>query len=291
MTLAENLKYYREINGLTQDAVAHELHISRQSVSKWENGESYPSIDNLIMLRELFNLSIDELIMGENFLALPFSIGNSNPVRTKFLKRPLLLSTLLSLFTLILTGSFLGGILCFIAVLFVSVFFFYTLAIESIYQQWVLEKHQLMFLPATKSFKENLNRVKQILKKQEHYCLQPLKYQKISNITLIYEKKIRDPYISNLTSYNLTPILLVSMRDPFYFLVETMDGQTIKLDLAVDFFQTRVAYQHLTEICHFFEKKFIPVDDPDNILVAQQEQLNLYAYIYRGTNNSLTDKN
>ena len=279
MNLAENLKYYREVNGLTQDAVAHKLCISRQSVSKWENGESYPSIDNLIILRDLFNLSIDELIMGEKFLALPFSIGNSHPVRKQFLKRPLLLSTLIGVVALILTNSFIWGIFCFIISNLALIFLIYTLSVELIYQHWVLEKDQLMFLPATTTFRSNLTRMKHILKKQEHQCLQPLKYQDISNITLIYQKKIRDPYTTNLTSYNLTPILLVSMRDPFYFLVETMDGQTIKLDLAVDFFQTRVAYQHLTEICHFFEKKFIPIDDPDNILVAQQEQLNLYAYI------------
>ncbi|WP_314068611.1 helix-turn-helix transcriptional regulator [uncultured Vagococcus sp.] len=285
MTLAKNLKYYREANGLTQDAIAHELRISRQSVSKWENGESYPSIDNLIMLRELFNLSIDELIMGEKFLILPFKVGNNQPVRRQVLKRPVFLSSLLGLFTLLVSGSVFWTVLCFIAVMFILVFFFYTLAIDLIYQQWVLEKHRLLFLPASNTFISNLKRMGRILKKEEQLCLQPLNYQDISTITLIYEKKIRDPYTTNLTNYNLTPLVLLSMRDPFYLLVKTKDGQAIHLDLTMDCYQKRVAYQHLTEICHFFEQKSIPVEDPYDILVAQQAQLNLYAYIYQGTSD------
>lgn len=291
MKLAENLKHYREANGLTQDAVAHELRISRQSVSKWENGESYPSIDNLIILRTLFNLSIDELIMGEKFLSLPFNVGNTNPVRKTLLKRPLLISSLLSLFTLLITRSIWWGALCFISVMLLLVFFFYTLGIELSYQQWVLEKNQLLFLPSTNAFKSNLNRMMRILKKQEAQCLQPLDYQEIASVTLSYEKKIRDPYTINLTSYNLTPLWLLSMRDPFYFLVTTKNGQKIKLDLTMDYFQKQVAYTHLTEICHFFEQKSIPVYDPLTIKMIQRGQIKLYPYLYQGKKEVMTNKN
>lgn len=62
MALAEQLKLYREKSGLSQASVAEELKISRQSISKWENGRGYPDIDNLVLLSKLYQVSIDELL-------------------------------------------------------------------------------------------------------------------------------------------------------------------------------------------------------------------------------------
>ena len=60
MTLAEKLKKARENAGLSQNDVAEKLNISRQAISKWENGWSNPDIDNLVMLSDLYNISTDE---------------------------------------------------------------------------------------------------------------------------------------------------------------------------------------------------------------------------------------
>lgn len=62
MELANKLKLCREQSGLSQASVADKLNISRQSISKWENGRSYPDIDNLILLSDLYQVSIDELL-------------------------------------------------------------------------------------------------------------------------------------------------------------------------------------------------------------------------------------
>lgn len=56
----KNLKRIRLENNLTQKDVADFLHISPQSISKWENGEATPSIDFLPMLAKLFNCKIDD---------------------------------------------------------------------------------------------------------------------------------------------------------------------------------------------------------------------------------------
>lgn len=60
--LPENLKKYRIIKNLTQEDVAEYLHITPQSVSKWERGESYPDITLLPALANIFETSIDLLI-------------------------------------------------------------------------------------------------------------------------------------------------------------------------------------------------------------------------------------
>lgn len=63
MNLGENLKKLRKEYNLSQEQLAEKLNISRQAISKWESGKAYPDIDNLILLRNIFNTTIDELIM------------------------------------------------------------------------------------------------------------------------------------------------------------------------------------------------------------------------------------
>lgn len=62
MNLADNLKKIRKDNNLSQEQLAEKLNVSRQSVSKWESGQSYPEMDKVIQICSLFNLNINELI-------------------------------------------------------------------------------------------------------------------------------------------------------------------------------------------------------------------------------------
>lgn len=66
MNLSQKLKNAREQANLSQQDVADSLNISRQSVSKWENGKACPDIDNLAILSELYGVSLDYLIK-DNF--------------------------------------------------------------------------------------------------------------------------------------------------------------------------------------------------------------------------------
>ncbi len=66
MELSKSLKKARENAGLSQAEVAEKLNISRQAISKWENGWTSPDIDNLIILSDLYDVSLDELFKNEN---------------------------------------------------------------------------------------------------------------------------------------------------------------------------------------------------------------------------------
>ena len=66
MSLAIRLKNAREKSGYSQNEVAESLNISRQAVSKWENGWTCPDIDNLILLSKLYKISVDELLMEDS---------------------------------------------------------------------------------------------------------------------------------------------------------------------------------------------------------------------------------
>ena len=55
----------RENKGYSQEYLAEKLYVSRQTISNWENERSYPDVHNLIMMCELFNVSLDDLVQGE----------------------------------------------------------------------------------------------------------------------------------------------------------------------------------------------------------------------------------
>ena len=64
MSFSENLQFYRQQGGLTQEQLAETLGGSRQSVSKWESGQSYPEMEKLLALCELFRCDLDTLLKG-----------------------------------------------------------------------------------------------------------------------------------------------------------------------------------------------------------------------------------
>lgn len=65
MKFHENLQKLRKEYGFSQEQLAEELQVSRQAVSKWESGSSYPEMDKLIVMCELFDCTMDELIQHE----------------------------------------------------------------------------------------------------------------------------------------------------------------------------------------------------------------------------------
>ncbi|WP_195268997.1 helix-turn-helix transcriptional regulator [Eubacterium sp. 1001713B170207_170306_E7] len=65
MTFQEKLFQLRKEKGLSQEALAERMGVSRQAVSKWESGLSNPDINNLVLLSDVFGVSLDELIKGE----------------------------------------------------------------------------------------------------------------------------------------------------------------------------------------------------------------------------------
>ena len=64
--IANKLYRLRKQNGFSQEELASRLGISRQAVSKWERAEVSPDTDNLIALARLYNISLDELLLGED---------------------------------------------------------------------------------------------------------------------------------------------------------------------------------------------------------------------------------
>lgn len=65
MELQNQIKKYRTIMNFSQEDLAAKVFVTRQTVSNWENGKSYPDIHSLLLLSSLFEISLDELIKGD----------------------------------------------------------------------------------------------------------------------------------------------------------------------------------------------------------------------------------
>ena len=64
MAFSENLQFLRAQNGVTQEQLAEQLDVSRQSVSKWESGASFPEMDTLLRICDLYDVNLDTLLRG-----------------------------------------------------------------------------------------------------------------------------------------------------------------------------------------------------------------------------------
>ncbi|WP_080799948.1 helix-turn-helix domain-containing protein [Arabiibacter massiliensis] len=69
MSFADNLVYLRQHYGVTQEGLAEQLGVSRQTVSKWEAGTNYPEMDKLLQLCDLFHANLDDLMRGSVHVA------------------------------------------------------------------------------------------------------------------------------------------------------------------------------------------------------------------------------
>ena len=65
MELSSQMKKYRTEAGLSQDALAEKIFVSRQTISNWETGKNYPDINSLLRMSEVFGVSVDTLLKGD----------------------------------------------------------------------------------------------------------------------------------------------------------------------------------------------------------------------------------
>ena len=65
MNIGKQIQYFRKRDNMSQEKLAEKIHVSRQSISNWENERNYPDIHNLLMMSILFNVPLDDLVKGD----------------------------------------------------------------------------------------------------------------------------------------------------------------------------------------------------------------------------------
>lgn len=65
MELGKQIKKYRTERAWSQDVLSEKVYVSRQTISNWENDKSYPDVKSLVLLSEVFGVTLDQLIKGD----------------------------------------------------------------------------------------------------------------------------------------------------------------------------------------------------------------------------------
>ena len=65
MSFSDNLQVLRKRNNLTQEQLAEQLEVSRQAVSKWESVQSYPEMEKLLIICDMFHCDMDSMFKGD----------------------------------------------------------------------------------------------------------------------------------------------------------------------------------------------------------------------------------
>ena len=110
MSIQKNIMLYRKRAGMSQEDLAEQLHVSRQTISKWETGQSAPDLDTVVQLAHLFGVTTDRLLTEEADPPVdevpPSAVTHSPPPA----KAPLLDTHVFGRYIFLMV-MFLGGIL------------------------------------------------------------------------------------------------------------------------------------------------------------------------------------
>ena len=143
MTLGEKIYELRTQHNLSQGDLANELNVSRQSISKWENGNSTPDLEKIVKLAEIFNVSLDELIKNEEKETTVATTPEGTPIlqtnnREKKIGKGLLIAGVISIFVFLLLGLGITGFFIAIPLFACSIIYYKAKANHFLYCLWAI---------------------------------------------------------------------------------------------------------------------------------------------------------
>lgn len=290
MTLSKNIVKFRKSNNLSQEQLAKKLNISRQSVSKWENGQTLPSIDNLISLSGLLNISLDELITGEPYLYFPFNFGKpKNKIPAVILILVLILLVLIikpEIDSNIVT--FIGGAFISVAILYGLISYVFPFDYKRYYSYWTLTRKGIIYATPylrTPGFKGYFDEY--IMPIKAFFYLRKTKfisYSEIKSIEIVFKPFKKNP--DTLLSFGpYTPRFQQTMREDFFFKVITHDNNILFLDLKEYYNSSSKEHKTLPTIILFLKRKNIEYLDSQGISeVILKKKDNFVQKIYESMN-------
>ncbi|MFC6180591.1 helix-turn-helix domain-containing protein [Lactiplantibacillus daowaiensis] len=248
MRLQDLLKQQRLQNHYTQAQLAQRLFVSTQAVSKWEHGQSVPTIDNLLALSDLYNLSLDELVQGSPFFKKPYVVGH----RYRRSRVLLLLGAWL-LLSIFLSGfDFKNWSILTMIVVFGSGYLIPILTND----YWVIEATQLKWRHYGKGFI-----FKQLLERQPK--LETMAYTEMAQATIYYQVRQRvQPF-----DYG---------SDDFKLIITAKDGRHWALELGAH------VQDFLPQFVNYLVRQGVPVADDDGIVELLLRGDSLYNHFNAG---------
>ncbi|CAJ1185025.1 hypothetical protein CPR19088_GLDEOEPO_01818 [Companilactobacillus paralimentarius] len=262
MSLASNIVKYRKKNQLSQEQLAEALSISRQSISKWETGENLPSIDNLISLSGLLDISLDELITGEPYLHFPYNYGKPKN------RWPVFFLIVVMLIAVLIFSGFhnfyvplLGALASYTMVILVSPFDF-----KRYYTYWTLNKTGITYVINNKDVYNSLEELTIPIKTLLHARKTGfIPYQQMKKITVKIDLFEVNPNSAMGLKGGYAPTRAQYMHEGFHLIITTKQDQEIYLDLRQYYWPQSSERQMLSTILMFLQRKNIEFVDEQNI--------------------------
>lgn len=129
INVGQKLQIARNKQGLTQEQIAQQLQVSRQTISNWENNKSYPDIVSLITLSELYQISLDQLLKGDKAMIEHLSKSTNTVASNRRLLTAIILNIIILiafiLFNSPITQNTTLLFTCFLIALASTTFLFY----------------------------------------------------------------------------------------------------------------------------------------------------------------------
>ena len=141
MEIKNQIRAYRSELGMSQEELAEAIYVTRQTVSNWETGKSYPDIQSLLRLSSLFGISLDQLIKGD--WALMKEKINAEDVSTfNRLSKALTLMMVISLLAWAPLAYFLGWWGIALAVILFAVTFWLAIRVEKEKKKYDIQSYK-----------------------------------------------------------------------------------------------------------------------------------------------------
>lgn len=129
INVGQKLQLARNKQGLTQEQIAQQLQVSRQTISNWENNKSYPDIVSLITLSEHYQISLDQLLKGDKAMIEHLSKSTNTVASNRRLLTAIILNIIILiafiLFNNLITQNTTLLFTCFLIALASTTFLFY----------------------------------------------------------------------------------------------------------------------------------------------------------------------
>lgn len=276
MILSFNIKKYRLEKNISQEELAKLMNISRQSISKWERGESMPSIDNLLLLSDLLALPLDSLIKRKNYLPFDFDYGkpkNKIPIFLIMLFPGLMLIS--SLFTSRKERLILIIVSLFILLLTSSVGFF---DFKRYYSYFTVTRTGLLIFNANKKVPPIFYIILSLfnIRKTKEIPFSDIKYAKIYFDTHGYK--------GMGTSVIYKPRQFYNVRERFECQLLLKNGEKITLNLDQAFYPDSKEREYFYNMFLYFHEKGIRIKDSFGILKSIKQEYDFIEQAYKSKN-------
>lgn len=141
MELGKQIKKFRNEISLSQEALAEKVFVSRQTVSNWENDKSYPDVNSLVLLSEVFDTSIDNLIKGDVEI-MKEHVKTEDKMEFEKLSQIFGVLFIFAIITPIPLAHFLGTFGIILWVLLMAVTFYFAILVEKKKKQFDIQTYK-----------------------------------------------------------------------------------------------------------------------------------------------------